>query len=126
MTWTQFCHDWLGFHRWTGCRCSICGTISPDDRHDWRGCLCKQCSHRRNKDHHWDGDTCRNCQALLCKECNGKGQICNYRPLYDPDYMSYCGLPDEERYGADPCPSCGASGVRPLKSSNKPTTQTKD
>jgi len=52
----------LGFHEWSGCECSKCGTIRDKD-HDWsRDCEeCAKCGKTRADRHTWDGCMCASC-----------------------------------------------------------------
>lgn len=54
----------LGFHAWSGCKCSACGAVR-DAGHDWsRNCeTCSGCDQMRDRQHDWSQD-CEQC--LIC------------------------------------------------------------
>jgi len=52
----------LGFHNWSGCKCSQCEK-TRDEAHSWVGCKCSKCGKTQDKGHDWskDCDRCKWC-----------------------------------------------------------------
>lgn len=67
----------FGLHKWNGCACVKCGTISHQwheckcqrcgeirEAHTWNGCKCTTCGKERDEGHTWNGCLCTTCHKI--------------------------------------------------------------
>ena len=85
----------FGFHKWAGCKCSVCSKTRDQD-HDWsKDCgKCLSCSKTRDPNHDWSSDCekCNRCgfmrplahqwQDGKCKKCGKRGIMTNNLPEF--------------------------------------------
>jgi hypothetical protein len=80
----------LGIHKWSGCACVRCGTVS----HQWDNCKCRKCGEIR-EEHTWNGCLCTTCHKIL--------------HIWDRCKCSRCGKQrdEEHEWVACKCKVCG-------------------
>jgi hypothetical protein len=86
----------LGFHVWSGCKCTRCGNIrteghdwnndcekcstcgtSIQDAHQWDGCTCKSCGKKRDQCHKWQDCKCIVCGRTRNTDHDWHNGVCN-------------------------------------------------
>jgi hypothetical protein len=103
----------LGIHKWSGCACLRCGTVS----HQWDNCKCRKCGEIRGE-HSWNGCKCTTCGKARDEGHTWNGCLCTscHKILHTWNHCccSRCGKQrDEEHEWQGPkCVKCGT--IRPL------------
>ncbi len=67
----------LGFHKWTDCKCSVCGK-NRDQDHEWAGCKCGICNKTRDENHDYskDCEKCAKCDKMQAAVHSWEGCKC--------------------------------------------------